>query len=226
MGIYMVHTMRKAVAYYRVSTTRQGKSGLGLEAQQSAVKSYCIGNEYDLVCELIEVKSTRKHRPGLQEALAYCKKHKATLIVARLDRLGRDVEEIARIVKSSVEVIVTDNPHANRLTIHILAAVAEEQRRTISINTKEALQAAKARGVILGANGRDVLSKKNKVEADAFARTLQPIIQEFISEGYTSIRAIAEQLNDREIPTFRPGAMWHKTSVYNLLERLQMKTRQ
>jgi len=225
MGIYMVHTMRKAVAYYRVSTTRQGKSGLGLEAQQSAVKSYCIGNEYDLVCELVEVKSTRKHRPGLQEALAYCKKHKATLIVARLDRLGRDVEEIARIVKSSVEIVVTDNPHANRLTIHILAAVAEEQRRTISINTKEALQAAKARGVILGANGRDVLSKKNKVEADAFARTLQPIIQEFILEGH-SIRAIAEQLNDREIPTFRPGAMWHKTSVYNLLERLQMKTRQ
>jgi len=225
MDIYKVHNMRNAVAYYRVSTPRQGRSGLGLEAQQSAVKNYCIGNEYFLLCELIEVKSTRKYRPHLQEALAYCRKHKATLIVARLDRLGRDVEEIARIVKSCVEVVVVDNPHANRFTIHILAAVAEEQRRTTSINTKDALQAAKARGVQLGVNGRDVLSKKNKREADIFARNLQPIIQVFISEGY-SIRAITEQLNDREIPTFRPGAMWHKTSVYNLLERLQMKTRQ
>jgi DNA invertase Pin-like site-specific DNA recombinase len=211
--------MRLAVAYYRVSTSRQGKSGLGLKAQQAAARNYCALNGYTLLQEIQEIKSTRKLRPGLLEALALCRKSKATLIVTRLDRLGRDVEQIAGIVKSSVEIIVTDNPHANRFTIHILAAVAEEQRRTISINTRDALQAAKRRGRRLGKNGIN-LSKANKKNADEFARKMKPLIEQLKKEGFTTLRAIAEELNRRKIPTFRKGSQWHATSLHNLLKRL------
>jgi DNA invertase Pin-like site-specific DNA recombinase len=209
--------MKNAIAYYRVSTERQGKSGLGLEAQQTAVKNYCAANDYTVVMEIQEVKSSRKHRPALQNALTCCKKMKATLIVARLDRLGRDVEEIAGIVKSNVDLIVTDNPHANRFTIHILAAVAEEQRRTISENTKSALQAAKRRGKILGNYGKK-LSQKNKRHADSFAESIYPIIQNIQDVGITSFREIKDELNKRNVRT-RTGGRWHKTSVYNIMKR-------
>jgi DNA invertase Pin-like site-specific DNA recombinase len=213
--------MKFAVAYYRVSTKRQGRSHLGLDAQELAVKNYCHSNCYTLLREIEEVQSTRKHRPGLQEALELCIKTKAALIVARLDRLGRDVAEIAGIVKSPVEVIVTDNPHANRFTIHILAAVAEEQRRTISENTRAALQAAKKRGKKLGKYGKH-LAKKNKREADEFAKKLQPVLQTLAAEGFTTVRKIAAELNRRKIATFRAGSKWHRTSVHNLISRLNI----
>jgi len=208
-----------AIAYLRVSTSKQGKSGLGLEAQLTAIRQYCLANGFILLLEIVEVKSTRKNRPRLQEAFALCRKHKATLIVARLDRLGRDVEEIAHNVKRNIEIIVVDNPHANRFTIHILAAVAEEQRRTISVNTKQALQAAKMRGIELGKNGK-MLSVKNKLEADAFAQKLKPVLNGLAAEGHTSIRKIVAALNAQGVETFRPGAKWHRTTVCNLLERL------
>jgi DNA invertase Pin-like site-specific DNA recombinase len=211
--------MKNAIAYYRVSTERQGKSGLGLDAQQTAIKSYCTANDYKLLMEIEEIRSSRKHRPALQDALLHCKKIQATLIVARLDRLGRDVEEIAGIVKSNVDLIVTDNPHANRFTIHILAAVAEEQRRTISENTKSALQAAKQRGKQLG-NYAKQLSQQNKLKADTFARNINPLIQKLKNEGITSFGAISDKLNELRVPTFRPGHSWHKTSVYNLMRRI------
>src|SRR5687768_14808010 len=182
--------MKFAVAYYRVSTKRQGRSHLGLDAQELAVKNYCHSNSYTLLREIEEVQSTRKHRPGLEEALELCVKTKAALIVARLDRLGRDVAEIAGIVKSPIEVIVSDNPHANRFSIHILAAVAEEQRGTISENTRAALQAAKKRGKKLGKYGKH-LAKKNKREADEFAKKLQPVLQTLAAEGVTTVRKIA-----------------------------------
>lgn len=213
--------MKFAVAYYRVSTKRQGRSHLGLDAQEVAVKNYCLSNGYTLLREIEEVQSTRKHRPGLQEALELCIKNKAALIVARLDRLGRDVAEIAGIVKSPVEVIVTDNPHANRFTIHILAAVAEEQRRTISENTRAALQAAKKRGKKLGKYGKH-LAKKNKREADEFAKKLQPVLQTLAAAGFTTVRKIAAELNRRKIATFRTGSQWHRTSVHNLITRLNI----
>jgi DNA invertase Pin-like site-specific DNA recombinase len=212
--------MRFAIAYYRVSTKRQGRSHLGLDAQQAAVNHYCTTNGYALLQEIQEVKSTRKHRPGLQEAFAICMAQNATLIVARLDRLGRDVEEIAHNVKLPVDIIVTDNPHANLLTIHILAAVAEEHRRTIGENTRAALQAAKSRGKKLGKHGK-TLAKKNKQDADAFAKTVLPVIKSFAPEGITSVRAIANELNKRKVPTFRPGAQWHATSVQNLMGRVK-----
>jgi DNA invertase Pin-like site-specific DNA recombinase len=213
--------MKIVIAYYRVSTGKQGKSGLGLEAQQHSVRRHCESNGFQLLMEIQEVKSTRKRRIYLENAFTLCQKHNASLIVARLDRLGRDVEEIAHNIKLPVDIIVADNPHANRFTIHILAAVAEEQRRTISENTKSALQAAKKRGVILGRNG-NVLAQQNKEAAFEFARKLHPLIIKLIKEGFRSTRKIACELNRQNIPTFRTGGRWHRTSVYNLLSRLKV----
>ena len=212
--------MKQAVAYYRVSTERQGKSGLGLEAQQNTVRSYCGLNEFQLIHEVVEVKSTRKDRTGLFDALHHCKVCGAILIVARLDRLGRDVEQIAGIVKSQVEIIVTDNPRATRFTIHILAAVAEEQRRKISETTRDALCAAKKRGVVLGKNGKN-LSLINKKAADEFARELLPTIIKYKNRGITSVRAVSQELNKRHVPTFRGNSRWHPTTVYLLMNRLK-----
>lgn len=212
--------MKQAVAYYRVSTQRQGKSGLGLQAQQAVVESYCRNHEYELVQEVIEVKSTRKYQKRLWEALEFCKKQDATLMVARLDRLGRDVEQIARLVKSEVDIIVTDNPHATRFTIHILAAVAEEQRQRISETTKEALEAAKRRGVILGKNGK-ALSVANKQAAETFAQKLSPLLNRIKNNGITSVRAISQELNRQKIPTFRGVGRWHPSTVSILMNRLK-----
>ncbi|PKK36762.1 resolvase [Siphonobacter sp. SORGH_AS_0500] len=211
--------MKEAIAYYRVSTQRQGRSGLGLEAQQSAVASYCQFHDYDLLDEVIEIKSTRKQQSRLLEALEQCKSMNASLMVARLDRLGRDVEKIARLIKSEVEIIVTDNPHATRFTIHILAAVAEEQRQRISETTKGALAAARKRGVVLGKNGKR-LAKQNKQAANAFARQIFPLIQKLRSRGISTLRGIADELNLQGVPTFRGNAQWHASTVFALLHRL------
>jgi len=213
--------MKLVIAYYRVSTGKQGKSGLGLEAQQDAVRRHCDSNGFQLLIEIQEVKSTRKRRILLEKAFELCQKHNASLIVARLDRLGRDVEEIAHNIKLPVDIIVADNPHANRFTIHILAAVAEEQRRTISENTRSALQAAKKRGVLLGKNG-NALAQQNKDAALEFAKKIQPLIFKLNVEGICSTRKIACELNRLNIPTFRAGGRWHRTSVHNLLSRLGM----
>jgi DNA invertase Pin-like site-specific DNA recombinase len=212
--------MKLVIAYYRVSTGMQGKSGLGLEAQQHAVRHHCNCNGLQLLMEVQEVKSTRKRRVILENAFALCQKHNASLIVARLDRLGRDVEEIAHNIKLPVDIIVADNPHANRFTIHILAAVAEEQRRSISENTRSALQAAKQRGVVLGKNG-SALALQNKEAAYKFAKKIQPLIFKLNAEGIRSTRKIACELNRLNIPTFRPGGRWHRTSVHNVLTRLK-----
>src|SRR3954466_9202499 len=138
----------KFIAYYRVSTDKQGKSGLGLEAQRQAVETYLNGGSWTLVAEFVEVESG-KHSERLQlaAALGACKKHRAKLVIAKLDRLSRNLAFIATLM---VEFIAVDNPHANKLTIHILAAVAQHEREMIAQRTKDALQAAKARGKRLG----------------------------------------------------------------------------
>ncbi len=212
--------MKQVIAYYRVSTQRQGRSGLGLEAQQNAVLNYCKLSSYEVIREIIEVKSTRKDRIGLLQALELCRQMNAILMVARLDRLGRDVEQIAGIVKSKVEIIVTDNPHANRFTIHILAAVAEDNRRRISETTKDALGAAKRRGVILGKNGT-VLSIANKKAAEDFARQLSPTLKRLKTRGIISVRAVCRELNKRHVPTFRGDGRWHPSTVNILMNRLK-----
>ena len=211
--------VKQAIAYYRVSTNRQGRSGLGLEAQQSAVEQYCRVNDCALLTNVIEIQSTRKHRAGLYEALDLCRRHKAVLIVARLDRLGRDVEQIAGIVKSDVDIIVADNPHANRFTIHILAAVAEEQRQRISDTTREALSAAKKRGVELGKNGK-ALSATNRQAAEEFANKMSPVLRRLKNRGIVSTRAVSDALNKKGVPTFRTGGKWHPTTVHTLMNRL------
>ena len=141
------------IAYYRVSTDRQGRSGLGLEAQRAAVVRYLAGIGGILIAEHTEVETgSRNDRPELAKALAACRKHKARLVIAKLDRLSRNVAFIATLMDSGVEFVACDNPHATRLTLHILAAVAEHEREMISARTKAALQAAKVRGVRLGRN--------------------------------------------------------------------------
>jgi len=141
----------KWVSYLRVSTDKQGASGLGLEAQRKAVADYLNGGKWSLAQEFIEIESgKRSDRPQLAAALAACKKLKAKLVVAKLDRLARNVAFTAKLMESGVEFVAADMPFANKLTIHILAAVAEHEREAISDRTKAALAAAKARGVKLG----------------------------------------------------------------------------
>jgi DNA invertase Pin-like site-specific DNA recombinase len=142
---------RRFVAYYRVSTDRQGRSGLGLDAQQKAVTDYLNGGAWELVGEFVEVESGKKSdRRQLARAVDACRKHKARLVIAKLDRLSRNLAFVATLMESGVEFVAVDNPHANKLTIHILAAVAEHEREAISERTKAALAAAKARGKRLG----------------------------------------------------------------------------
>ena len=140
----------KFVAYFRVSTDRQGKSGLGLDAQREAVMSYLNGGSWTLVSEFTEVESGKRsdNRPQLAAAIAACKRQKAKLVIAKLDRLSRNLAFIAALMESGVEFVAADMPHANRLTVHILAAVAEHERQMISERTRAALQAAKKRGKV------------------------------------------------------------------------------
>src|SRR5277367_4199142 len=143
----------KFVAYYRVSTAKQGASGLGLEAQQESVRSYLNGGRWKMVDEVTEIESGKRNdRPALASALSLCRIHKATLIIAKLDRLARNVHFISGLMESKVDFVAVDFPQANKLTVHILAAVAEHEALMISQRTKAALGAAKARGVVLGGN--------------------------------------------------------------------------
>jgi DNA invertase Pin-like site-specific DNA recombinase len=214
--------MKNAIAYYRVSTDRQGQSGLGLEAQQESVNSFAVRNGYQVIKEYTEIESGKKsQRPQLQAALQQCKKEKAILIIAKLDRLARNVFFISGLIESGVEFIATDNPYANKLTIHILSAVAEYEREQISTRTKDALKAAKKRGVKLGKHGADILSKENKNNAKQFAKKMKPVILKLEEEGHTTIRSITEELNKRNIPTFRNnGQKWHLLTVQKLKTRI------
>ena len=185
-----MHT-KKYIAYYRVSTDRQGKSGLGLEAQEKAVSDYL--KDSTPIASFTETESGKNNnRPELLKALHSCKKQKAVLIIAKLDRLGRNVAFISSLMESKVEFIAVDNPHANKLMLHMLAAFAEHEREQISKRTKEALAAAKRRGIELGRHGKYILSKENKKDADNFANGMIEIIKDIHSSGYTTYRAITE----------------------------------
>jgi DNA invertase Pin-like site-specific DNA recombinase len=217
----------KFVAYYRVSTQRQGRSGLGLEAQRTAVQDYLNGGDWRLVAEVTEVESgKRSDRPKLAEALKLCRLHGATLIIAKLDRLARNVAFISNLMESGVDFHAVDFPQANRLTVHILAAVAEHEAKVISERTKAALAAAKRRGVKLGGYRGTTISKamrKASAEAvakraDARAADLMPTIAELQAAGATSLRAIAAGLNERGIPTAR-GGKWSAVQVQRVLDR-------
>lgn len=158
------------VAYFRVSTAKQGKSGLGLEAQRASVEQFIVSACGTIVAEFIEVESgTRSDRPKLTDALRLCRIHNATLVIAKLDRLARNVAFISNLMESGVDFTAVDFPSANRLTIHILAAVAEHEAHIIRERTRTALAAAKARGVVLGGN-RGNISAISRSGALASAR--------------------------------------------------------
>ena len=150
----------KFVSYYRVSTERQGQSGLGLEAQKEAVNRWLGTNQHELVSEHVEIESGRRDdRPELAAAIKDAKKAGATLVIAKLDRLARDIYTISRLMRSGVKFVAVDNPHANELTVHLLAVMAEHEAKQISERTKAALKAAKARGVKLGASNPLIAAK-------------------------------------------------------------------
>lgn len=211
------------VAYFRVSTDKQGKSGLGLEAQRQAVTQYLNGGSWSLVGEFTEVESgKRNERVELVKALAACKRQKAKLVIAKLDRLSRNVAFLAALMDRGVDFVACDNPHANTLTIHILAAVAQHEREMISQRTKDALRAAKRRGTKLGNPKLDDVRARAvtavKAEANRFAKNVAPIIREIGSSGVASNRGIARALNARGVATARGGA-WTAVQVGAILRR-------
>ena len=220
----------KFIAYYRVSTKGQGISGLGLDAQRESVANY-INGHCKLVAEFKEIEhGTRKgnHRPQLAAALAQCRVHGATLIIAKLDRLARNVLFISNLMESKVDFVAVDFPEANRLTVHILAAVAEHEAEMISARTKAALAAAQRKGTVLGGDrgnchliykkGNRASAKVRSEQAAARAADLLPIIDALKAEGCASLREIAAGLNQRGIPTARRNGEWSAVQVMRVLE--------
>jgi DNA invertase Pin-like site-specific DNA recombinase len=213
----------KFVAYYRVSTDKQGRSGLGHEAQRQAVKDRLDGGSWQLVAEYTEVESgRRKARPELEKALAACKKHKAKLVVAKLDRLSRNAGFLLALLDSGVEVLFADLPQIpgamGKFVVGVMAQVAELEAGLISERTKAALAAAKARGVRLGPHGA-VLASRYRAEADERAQALGPTLRELQQRGM-SLRDMARELTKRKVPTPR-GGRWHPQLVARIAERLE-----
>lgn len=212
------------VAYYRVSTAKQGRSGLGLEAQREAVRSYLNGGNWSLLAEHTEAESGKvDDRPELAKALQACRLPGATLVTAKLDRLSRDAHFLLGLEKAGVEFVAVDMPDANRLTVRLMAVIAQEEREMIAARTKAALAAAKARGVLLGGwrGGPSVDHKEGTLalqrQSVAFASRVGPVILEMRGQGW-SLRRIADTLEARGIRTARGGA-WSADSVKRTLER-------
>ena len=221
--------MTKLISYVRVSTQRQGVSGLGLDAQRAAVETYARNAGHSIVCEVQEIESGRKcDRPQLAHALALCRLHRATLCVAKLDRLARDVQFLATLMNEAQEFVCCDNPHATRLTLHILAAVAEDEAKRISERTRVALAAAKARGVVLGGSRSHMLTvserakgsvlggETRKAKALERAAAIRPIIAELRGRGCSTLAQLAAGLNERGIPT-ATGSTWYPQTVLNVI---------
>jgi DNA invertase Pin-like site-specific DNA recombinase len=219
-------TVTKFIAYYRVSTNKQGKSGLGIEAQQASVADYLATTSGELVNEFIEVQSGKDNqRPELAKALRKCRLTGATLVIAKLDRLSRNAAFLMNLQESAVNFICCDMPEANTLTVGLMACMAEYERKRISENTKAALKAAKARGVKLG-NPRldevrctDITAAQTARIAKAKARNgeILDVINEIQSDaGELSLRAISRRLNEAGYRTSR-GKDWQATSVKRIL---------
>jgi DNA invertase Pin-like site-specific DNA recombinase len=219
----------KWISYLRVSTGRQGKSGLGIEAQRNAVDEFLNGGKWALVKEYTEVESgKRTDRPMLADAIQACRAYGAKLVIAKLDRLSRDAHFLLGLEKAGIDFVAADMPNANRLTVGIMAMVAEEERRMISKRTKEALAAAKRRGVKLGGDRGVVPSRKARklaietlrARANNRAADIAPIIADLQAGGAESLRAIAEGLNEAGIPTARGQGKWSAIQVQRTLARL------
>jgi DNA invertase Pin-like site-specific DNA recombinase len=229
----------KYISYLRVSTAKQGQSGLGLEAQRAAVGNWLNGGNWELVEEVVEVESGKNHRnrPGLTKALAACRRYGAQLIISRLDRLSRDPVFLLSLRDAGIDFVAVDMPNANRLTIGIMAMVAEQEREAISIRTRAALQAARARGVRLGnprpetatfhdraaASAAGAKGSKTRVTAaNDFARLIRPLFDSELAG--LSAHAAAIELNRRGVQTARGNGKWTARSVLNLKARKVERT--
>lgn len=222
---------QRLVAYERVSTARQGASGLGLEAQRKVIEDFANSRGAEVLARFTEVESGRKaDRPELTKALHLAKVTGATLVIAKLDRLSRNAAFLLALRDSGVRFVAVDMPEANDLTVGIMALVAQAEREAISRRTKEALAVAKSRGVKLGnPNGAASLRRAGKggaalqaavsANAAAFAADLAPVLADIRSAGHTSLRAIAAELTARGIRTRRGGA-WNVGSVSTLMYRI------
>lgn len=217
--------MSDYVVYRRVSTQRQGESGLGMEAQQSAIDRFFFSNpNANIVASFDEVETgtNKRKRPKLQEALEVCKSSKATLVVSKLDRLGRNVHFLSGLIESKVDFICLDNPHMSKTMIQLLAVFAEHEADMISKRTKEALAAAKARGVKLGSpqnltpevkmKALIAINTKKKANAIEKATKLAPTILKMKLEG-KSLNKIAEELNSTGVPTVSGIGSWNASMV-------------
>jgi DNA invertase Pin-like site-specific DNA recombinase len=217
------------ISYLRVSTDRQGRSGLGLEAQRKAVEDYLNGGQWSVIAEFVEVESgKRDDRPKLADALTLCRLHNATLVIAKLDRLSRDAHFLLGLQKAGVRFVAVDMPEANETLVGIMAMIAQAERKMISDRTKAALAAAKARGKRLGtpANlrnhdlGRALGRAKKTEKARARAADLKPLLADLRVSGAASLRALAAGLNARGIPAAR-GGTWSAVQVKRVLERAE-----
>lgn len=222
-------SLRPLISYLRVSTNRQGRSGLGLEAQRAALAAFAEAHGFAIVAEYVEVETGKgadalERRPELAAALAAAKKFRCPVVVAKLDRLSRDVAFIAGLMAQRVPFLVAElGEDVDPFVLHLYAALAEKERAMISTRTKSALVAKKAQGVKLG--NRTNLGEASKAggatmakEADAFAANVLPVIASIRASGATSLRAIADELNARHVATVRGGA-WTGMQVKRILDR-------
>lgn len=220
------------LAYERVSTARQGASGLGLEAQRLSIEAFARSRTAEVIARFTEVESGRNpDRPELNRALHLSRITGATLVIAKLDRLSRNAAFLLTLRDSGVRFLAVDMPEANDLTVGIMALVAQAEREAISRRTKEALAVAKARGVRLGnPNGAAALRRAGKgavalraavvANADQHAQDLRAVVEAILADGVTSLRGIAEEMNRRGMRT-RRGGQWQVSNVGNLLLRLK-----
>jgi len=221
--------MQQAIAYYRVSTARQGRSGLGIEAQREAVTRFAAAEGFELVAEFVEVETGKgsdalDRRPQLAAALAAGRQRKCPVIVAKLDRLSRDVAFISGLMAQRVPFVVAElGRDADPFMLHLYAALAEKERRLISERTRAALGARRAQGTKLGnrRNPSEAAAAGTRAlmrDADAFAANVLPIIESLRGAGVLDLRGLADALNTRGIRTAR-GGRWHVSNVKNVIDR-------
>jgi DNA invertase Pin-like site-specific DNA recombinase len=215
---------KPVVAYIRVSTARQGRSGLGLEAQEAAIARFCAAEGFAVMRTFQETETGKgadalERRPELAAALAEAKRRRCPVLVAKLDRLSRDVAFIAGLMSQRVPFIVAElGADADPFMLHLYAALAEKERRLISERTRAALQASKARGTRLGRNGAERLAPAYRAAAIKRAKALAPMVAAIQASGASSLREIAASLNARGIPTAQ-GGTWSAMQVKRVLER-------
>ena len=213
----------KYVNYVRVSTTAQGISGLGLEAQRESIKRFLNGKDAQVLAEFTEIESGKSNtRKELHNALELCRKEKATLCIAKLDRLARNLHFITTLQQTKVDFVAVDNPHATPFVIHILCAVAEAEAIAISQRTKAALEACKRRGVKLGApnpvRSLPAALKAIQERKKGHSERVLKSIQEIQSTGITSLNRLADCLTKRGERTARGGTRWTATGVRRVMD--------